>query len=1560
MPGLALPWWRQLRWGLALFFVVLVVIPIVVVVTLAFTQARGTAEQQALDQLESVAELKTQVIDHWLDDSAAALSILLSGEPRRNQFNAVVEAGDRSSGAAQDALTFILRDAAQDYRDIEEFFFYDAADGRVLLSSERDRVGQLVSAEPYFEPSMTGPYLQAPYYDDSGQPVIVVTRPVVNREARVIGVLAARLDPDALARIMEERAGLGDTGETYLVSAANRALLAGSRLAADEQPDAYHSAGIDAALAGTDGSGAYADYRGAEVFGVYRWLPQLQAALVAEIDQSEALAGYNAAQRLVLVLTVVLALAAAGAGVWVATRFTRPMNALAATALRFAGGDLSVRASDMPRNEIGQLANVFNSLAGQVQELVEALESRVQERTRDLFLTLEVGQMASRIHRLDDLLPRITDYIREQFDLYYTQVYLNDDAGRYAVLRSGTGAVGRQLLERGHRLDLRETSIVARAVQSKRPVLVSDTEVSDIFKANPLLPETRSEIAIPLIVGDEVIGVLDMQAHEAGTFHADNLAVFEAMANQLAAAINSAQAHAEMEAAIGRATAINRRLTAEAWEGYLARIGRDGRIGYAYDLQQVEPLDGASDGEDSPRSGNGHGHELKRPVSIGGQAIGRIALAEDGARAWSDEDRALVDDVAHQLAQALEQFRAFDDTQTSQRLLRTIIDTSPDWIFAKDTAYRYLLVNRSFAEFYGGLTPEEMQGMDDYELGTPVELIEGAPEQGIVGFRVDDRKVIEHGETVFNPNDVVQFADGSRHIFETTKLPLRNAQGEIIGVLGVARDVTEVREAEAERARLLADTEDQARRLALLNRMATEISAAESIDAVYSIVARYAARVLHSERASVALLNDDGTQFEFLGLDGVEGAIPAGTILPVAGTHIGTVLEAGELQVVPDLRELDAPEVRQLAEQGLAASMSVPLVVGEKAIGVLSVATTGADAYDSRDQGVLVQIGSLLASNIENYRLLAETQRRAVEMETVALVGAEASSTLEVENLLWSVVELTKEQFGLYHAHIYLVDQSGQHLVLRAGAGEAGRRMVDAGHRIAVGHGASLVARAARTRETVIVNDVTASPDFLPNPLLPLTRSEMAVAMVVGDQLVGVLDVQSDRLQGFTEIDRQVYSALAAQIAVAVNNARLFAETQRRAVEMETVAQVSAEASTTLDPEQLLWDVSELVKQRFELYHAHVYLLDPEQNRLQLSAGAGDAGRMMVAHGHAIPVDRAMSVVARAARTREAVIENDVAQAEEFLANPLLPETRAELAVPMIVGDTLIGVLDVQADRRGYFTETDRQIYSTLAAQIAVAVNNARLFAEQVAVAEQLRDVDRLKSEFLASMSHELRTPLNSIIGYAEVLLDGIDGELSVDMEEDVSAIHGSGKHLLNLINDILDLAKIEAGQMDLVTEPLALRPLVEDMANTSRVLFKNKPVELVIDVPDDLPPVTADPLRVRQVISNLLSNASKFTDEGSITIWAEPYDRDPAMIHVGVTDTGIGMSAGQAAVIFDRFRQVDQSHTRRAGGTGLGLSITRQLIELHNGDIWVESEPGAGSTFHFTLPVATGTGAEA
>ncbi|NJL93893.1 MAG: hypothetical protein HC915_09270 [Anaerolineae bacterium] len=190
-------------------------------------------------------------------------------------------------------------------------------------------------------------------------------------------------------------------------------------------------------------------------------------------------------------------------------------------------------------------------------------------------------------------------------------------------------------------------------------------------------------------------------------------------------------------------------------------------------------------------------------------------------------------------------------------------------------------------------------------------------------------------------------------------------------------------------------------------------------------------------------------------------------------------------------------------------------------------------------------------------------------------------------------------------------------------------------------------------------------------------------------------------------------------------------------------------------------------------------------------------------------------------------------------------------------------------------------------------------------------------------------------------------------MQEDISAIHGSGRLLLSLINDILDLAKIEAQQLDLDIEPLEVKPFLADVTETSRILIKDKPVELVLDLPADLPQAQADRIRLQQVMNNLISNAAKFTEEGSITICAR---QNNGVLEFSVQDTGIGIDEEKIAVVFERFRQVDQSSTRRAGGTGLGLAITRQLVELHGGQIWVESERGKGSRFFFTLPLANGT----
>jgi signal transduction histidine kinase len=292
------------------------------------------------------------------------------------------------------------------------------------------------------------------------------------------------------------------------------------------------------------------------------------------------------------------------------------------------------------------------------------------------------------------------------------------------------------------------------------------------------------------------------------------------------------------------------------------------------------------------------------------------------------------------------------------------------------------------------------------------------------------------------------------------------------------------------------------------------------------------------------------------------------------------------------------------------------------------------------------------------------------------------------------------------------------------------------------------------------------------------------------------------------------------------------------------------------------------------------------------------------------------------------------------------------MAVPMIVGDQLIGVLDVQSETVNRFDEEDVRIQTALADQIAVAVQNARLYQQQVKTAEEARKLDRLKNEFLASMSHELRTPLNSIIGYAEVMLDGVDGELPDEAMEDVQAIYDSGKHLLSMINDILDLAKIEAERLELDRTALPLAVVVDEVQRATAILVKDKPVEIKVELPAELPSIYADHVRLRQILNNLVSNAVKFTSEGYVRITAQ-HVPDERVVTVSVEDTGIGIAPEHIEVIFERFRQVDGSSSRRAGGTGLGLNITKRLVEMHGGRIWVESELGKGSKFSFTMPVA-------
>jgi signal transduction histidine kinase len=455
----------------------------------------------------------------------------------------------------------------------------------------------------------------------------------------------------------------------------------------------------------------------------------------------------------------------------------------------------------------------------------------------------------------------------------------------------------------------------------------------------------------------------------------------------------------------------------------------------------------------------------------------------------------------------------------------------------------------------------------------------------------------------------------------------------------------------------------------------------------------------------------------------------------------------------------------------------------------------------------------------------------------------------------------------------------------------------------------------------------------------------------VRGEAVGLLGVYTDQAGALSTDDQVLLTNIADQVSQALESARLLEQTQKRAIELQAVAQLSTANATQLDTQTLLQSVVDLTKSSFGLYHAHIYLRTPADD-LELAAGAGEVGRQMAAQGWHIPMQAEHSLVARAARTRAGVVENDVRRNPDFMPNPLLPETRAELAVPLIAGDKLLGVFDVQSERVGYFTEQDMQIQSTLAAQVAVAYQNALLFAEQEATVQRLRELEQLKSAFLANMSHELRTPLNSIIGFTDVILEGLDGPLTPDMEHDLKLVHKNGTHLLHLINDVLDMAKIESGRLTLSLENFdLLETLQEAIALTSaQANAKRLAVRLECESPELV--LEGDHLRLKQVVINLLNNAIKFTEaNGLILLRAKNLEE---YIHVEVRDNGIGIPFDHLETIFEEFRQVDTSTTRKAGGTGLGLPISRHLVRMHGGDLWAESTGvrGEGATFIFEVPV--------
>jgi PAS domain S-box-containing protein len=481
-------------------------------------------------------------------------------------------------------------------------------------------------------------------------------------------------------------------------------------------------------------------------------------------------------------------------------------------------------------------------------------------------------------------------------------------------------------------------------------------------------------------------------------------------------------------------------------------------------------------------------------------------------------------------------------------------------------------------------------------------------------------------------------------------------------------------------------------------------------------------------------------------------------------------------------------------------------------------------------------------------------------------------------------------------------------------------------------------------------------------------RSFAALPLRSGDDGVGVLGLGSATERDFEE-QAGFLETLASEVAIGVQNAHLYEQGQRHWRELSMLHSTSQVLARSLNPAVIGQRLIEAMESLFSYEYGAVLAVDePTQELVPLALSDQQQGPEFVVQDKEYVRSKRLRVgqgiVGWVIQHGQAVRLSDVRQDPRYFA--MREDIRSELCVPLVVGGKVIGALNVETSKSDAYDEEDERLLTALAGPAAVAIENARLYeqirehaatlerrvaertAELQVATEKAQAADRLKSAFLATMSHELRTPLNSIIGFTGIMLQGLAGPLNDEQTRQLRMVQSSARHLLALINDILDISKIEAGQLEVASESFNMRKSIETIVRAVTPLAEKKGLALVAEVAPEVGQIVSDRRRVEQILINLVNNAVKFTEQGEVHIVCEVSD---AWLVTRVIDTGIGIRPEDMDKLFEPFRQIEHGLTRRHEGTGLGLSICKRLVEMLGGEIWAESEWGVGSTFTFTLP---------
>lgn len=1224
---------------------ILIFIPLALMAGTAYLRTRALLREQAVAHAENLLTNQLRIVDREIQ----AREEILQGWVAGGEFSRLIEIGLHANPQS-DQFRSIRREFIRQFQSVRvrneeplfDQFLLINSKGEIKIASNEEWQEKIMDPELLERgegfPSAAA-YGLPPIYENEF--ILVTAVEYKTSRGSTLGIVAGITEKENLQQLIQPLNGLAPLAGTYFFLSDNR-FIASSPESGDfilVEPDSASQRELGARLAELmQRQGPESESLevlapdGEPTLAQIQWFPRMQSGIVLETRAGNI---YNELGSLApfTILLVLGTLAGMGLVLIAGTRrVVRPLQSLTAITRKFAEGDWSQRAKAPKNDEVGALAASFNHMADQLSEIYRSLEEKVEERTRQIQTAAQVAQNITALSNLEEMLNKTAELVVRQFGFYQAGIFMVDGSGKYLDFKAGFGPATKELAEGRFRLEVGSASLVGWASANNQPRIASDVSDDPLYLKHPALPETRSEASVPIVLGSQVLGVLDVQSAQPAAFGKDTLILLQTLANQIATAIQTVE--------LVERSQVN--------------------------VQEIERLYRAS----------------QRVVS-----------------AASEEDILNAGGTLLKEAPYLVIF-----FRVEEGLLKILASA--------DRPRGLTSISGLRSEFQANL--EEISAYLERGAALESEITEAIP----TPFR-SILRALEMKSAALLP---VRKRDALAGVVMFGARDESLSKGSIQPYLSFA----ELMSASLEKAEAAGQTEKRLREVESLASINELTASAPELDVFFRALLEKIQHIIGNYSLTVALYDQKSDTIN-IPFNYENNEVSSIESFPLGEGLTSILIRTRQpLMLVENTERQAAALGAKVVGRPARSWMGVPMLVQNNPIGALILQDLENEhAFDEDDLKFFTTVAGQVAGVIHNAHLLDESKRKALQLETAAEIARDISGSLNLDELLVKAVNLIRERFDFYHAAVFLRDLAGEFAVIREATGNPGAQMKRAGYKISIGS-KSIVGFVSGRGQALVVNDTARDATYYANPLLPDTRAEAAFPLKVGERILGVLDVQSTRPFVFYEDNLRSLQILADQLAVAVANTELFAETQEHLSQHRLLHHITTTAASGSTIEESLESAVNGLQVTLGGDRVAILLADREKKMLEVKAAVGYAGEVA-----SMKIEFGRGITGWVAAHRRPLRIRDVREDPRYIE--VSANTRSELAVPLIFRNELLGVLNVESEQVDAYSDNDEEMLGTLGGSLAAIIANARLLEQIRLQAERERLIYEVTSRIRRS-----------------------------------------------------------------------------------------------------------------------------------------------------------------------------------------------------------------------------------